>query len=90
MIHLGMGLGARDSGLGSTLGLCYLSRCAPVGGLVTRASRVPNPESRVPGDYPLSLTMPFSTQATLAGRSPRRRMKYGNHCFPKGTYTRIR
>ena len=33
----------------------------------------------------LSRTMPRSTNATLAGRSPRRRMKYGNHCLPNGT-----
>jgi acetylornithine deacetylase len=32
-----------------------------------------------------SATMDFSTKATLAGRSPRRRMKYGNHSRPKGT-----
>ncbi len=30
------------------------------------------------------------TNATLAGRSPSRRMKYGNHSRPNGTYTRMR
>src|SRR4029079_13323581 len=28
--------------------------------------------------------------ATLAGRSARRRMRYGYHCVPNGTYTRMR
>jgi hypothetical protein len=32
----------------------------------------------------------LKTNATLAGRSPSRLMKYGNHCLPNGTYTRIR
>ena len=31
-----------------------------------------------------------TTNATFAGRSPSRRMKYGNHSRPKGTYTRMR
>lgn len=31
-----------------------------------------------------------STNPRLAGRSANRRMKYGNHCVPKGTYTRMR
>ena len=31
-----------------------------------------------------------STNATFAGRSPSRRMKYGNHSLPNGTKTRMR
>src|SRR5262245_51754369 len=29
-------------------------------------------------------------KATFAGRSARRRMRYGYHCVPNGTYTRMR
>jgi acetylornithine deacetylase len=67
-----------------------------VGGSRQRASvprRARRPRPRVVPLTPVrrqasrcwSRQMPRSTNATLAGRSPRRRMKYGNHCFPNGT-----
>jgi hypothetical protein len=37
-----------------------------------------------------SRKIPLSTKLTFAGRSPSRRMKYGNHWLPNGTYTRMR
>jgi hypothetical protein len=36
------------------------------------------------GLHPFSLTIARTTKPTFAGRSPSRRMKYGNHCRPNG------
>ena len=38
----------------------------------------------------ISFTMFPVMKARFAGRSASRRMRYGYHCVPKGTYTRIR
>ena len=55
-----------------------------------RAARLPRPArpgARAPARPAphQPFRMPLTTNPTLAGRSPSRRMKYGNHCVPKGT-----
>ena len=42
-------------------------------------------DARLHGQSQRSCRMPRRTKPTLAGRSPSRRMKYGNHCRPNGT-----
>lgn len=52
-----------------------------VGWKMTPAHRPPETISRI--------TL-AAMNARLAGRSARRRMRYGYHCVPNGTYTRMR
>ena len=85
-------LGSRDrasaGGSSAPVGTCRPRGAAHRGRLVKRAEDVKSfsvrSGKRNATGY-RSRRMPRTTNATLAGRSPSRRMKYGNHCRPNGT-----